>query len=669
MAEGFHRDPSSQEWAGPDPGLYLLHYKIRHIGGYKAHIATSFSCQSPSRCSCRYVPSRTLFSAVLVLTSSIAYDSLRTVSSLLLTNSDFRLFIEDIGTIGRQILSDSAFALSGAAEEAGNKLELSETESKKLSGPGADDGPKPTNEDLTKDVTDVSKILVDGATKTGRQAVTNAKAHLHSEEGETLLNRLKQAILKLRSRRDYTDSVSVIAQLIKRYAITYSRVADATLSTVQDDVEPNPALDRAVKNFWSFVSSFGNEKEWDKLKNRYEKVMQHAQSDPDFESFMTDVGNAVQKLLTDPDFFDTANQKLDELREKSKKGEASEFRKDLDALLEQAQATIRTVYEDRDVSNMVLWTKKLFEVLSPLNSVTNPDLVTDALHIFIPLAIRMIQYIPIPRIEVSVPEMDLLLENVIIEPGRTVNATSFLPYRLLVSTQNDLEIRKAHSKKLTSTGKSLVTASISGISVCANDLGFWLRAHSGPIFRFADEGIASFALDERGIDVTLDMEIGKERLEQILTLRSVKVHIHKLNYTLRKSKLSWIGWLLKPLLKQLIRRILEKQLAQAISDGLRAANRELVFARERLRATRIAEPQDVMTFIKAVMARLEPAEDPDVYTRVGVDAPKGGVFKGVYAPGSIVKVWHEEADRAVEAVEVGEERGGGWRNEIFDVGL
>ena len=41
----------------------------------------------------------------------------------------------------------------------------------------------------------------------------------------------------------------------------------------------------------------------------------------------------------------------------------------------------------------------------------------------------------------------------------------------------------------------------------------------------------------------------------------------------------------------------------------------------------------------------------------------------MYTPGSVVKVWHEEAMRAEEAVEEGEERGGGWRNDIFDVPL
>jgi len=209
-----------------------------------------------------------------------------------------------------------------------------------------------------------------------------------------------------------------------------------------------------------------------------------------------------------------------------------------------------------------------------------------------------------------------------------------------------------------------MTIKIDGLSLKADDIGFWLRAHSG-ILRLADEGIASFELDERGIDIHLDVEIGKEKLEKILSLKAVRVHVHKLTYSMRKSKFSFFGWLLKPLLKPIIRKVMEKQLANAIADGIHAANRELLFARERLRATQISNPDDIKTFFKAIVSRLTPEEDPDLYTRVGVAQPGKGVFKGVYAPGSVVKLWNEEAARAGERVEDYDQ--GGWRNEVFDV--
>lgn len=124
----------------------------------------------------------------------------------------------------------------------------------------------------------------------------------------------------------------------------------------------------------------------------------------------------------------------------------------------------------------------------------------------------------------------------------------------------------------------------------------------------------------------------------------------------------------KPLLRPIIRKVIEKQLSKAIADFFHAANRELVFARERLRATQISNPKDLRTFVKAVLTRLTPADDPDLYTNVGVTGgsnERGNIFAGVYAPGSIVKLWNEEAAQAAERVEDNATRG--WRNEIFDV--
>lgn len=506
-------------------------------------------------------------------------------------------------------------------------------------------------------------MVGDGLAKTGQDAYSSLQNNISGEQKETLLYRLKEAVSKLRRRNDYSDSVSTIGLLIKRYARIYSRAVDETINAAKDDVKPNSELDKAAQNCWALVSSFGDHQEWDNLKDKFEKVMEHSQTDPQFEDLMTDVADSVQKLLTDPDFFESADKKIQELRDKAREtGTESGLRKDVDDVLSQMQVTFRSVVEDKDISKLISTSARIINILSPKHSLVNRELFEDAVHIFFPLLIQTIQYIPIPRVEVSVPEIDLLLENLIIEPGRTINNSSFLPYKLRVETYNDLEIRKAKFRT-TSKATSLVTVKVDGLSIRAEEVGFWLRAHSG-IFRLADEGIASFQLDERGIDIAIDVEIGKEKLEEILTLKAVRVHVHKLSYTLRKSKFSWLTWLFKPILRPIVRSVLQKQLAIAIADGIHFANRELLYARERLRATRISDPEDVRTFIKAIITRLTPEEDPDLYAAVLVQ-PGQGVFKGVYAPGSLVKLYDEEARRAAERVDdAGQE---GWRNEIFDV--
>jgi hypothetical protein len=589
------------------------------------------------------------------------------VGGLLLTNSDFRHFLSDLNTIGRQVFADTANTLSSVAADAAKQIEPSAEESEIVKNPSSEQGPTPTTKDLENEVSEITDVVANGLKRTGREAGASLKENFAEDQRNTVLFRLKTAVTKLRKRTDYSDSVSTIGLLIQRYSKVYSRAVDKTISTVQDDVDTNEELDRAVKNGWSVLSSFGDKDAWKELENRFNKVLEHSQKDPEFEALMGEVAASIQKMLTDPNFFDSVGNKIDELKEKSKDVDReSPLRHDIEKFIQQARISFESVLNDQDVSKLLNTTLRIWNILSPVNTTSNPDLLTDTYTVFIPLLIQTIQYIPIPRLEVSVPEIDLLLENLILEPGRTINNSSFLPFKLKIETYNDLTIRKARMRTV-STLTTLVTMNIQGMSIRADEVGFWLRAHKG-LLRLADEGIASFELDDRGIDIAIDVEVGKDRLEKILSLRDVRVKIHHLSYTLRKSKFACLAWIFKPLLRPIIRKVLENQLSTAITNALHAANRELLYARERLRATRISDPEDLRTFVKAIVTRLTPEEDPDLYTNIGITGAsnaRGSVFAGIYAPGSVVKLWNEEAAQADERVQDNAVQG--WRNDIFNV--
>lgn len=570
----------------------------------------------------------------------------------------------DLNTIGREVFRDTAFTLSQVSQQAAERVEPSAEEQKALKEPGADGGAAPSTSELQGDVADVAKAVAEGAAEVAQEAEHSFVEKITGDEKDTLLHRLKLAVSNLRKRKDYSDSVSTLAKLLQRYAFAYSHALEEAASATEHDVGTNPEMDRATRNFWAFVKSFGDKGEWQELERRLDRVMEHGKSDPQFDKLVQQIGNAVQEMLTDPGFFDHAEQRFQDLRSQSRQmASDSTLREDVDGLLAKTQSTLQSVLQDGDIAKILQTSKYIAKILSPAHAYTNTELVTDAIHVFVPKLVQAIQYVPIPRVEVSTPELDLLLENVILEPGVSVNNSSFLPYRLRVETRNDFEIRKARTRT-TSSVESLVTIKIDGMSIRAQEVGFWLRAHSG-LLQVADEGIASFELDERGVDIEVDIEVAKERLESILSLKDVRVRIHKLDYTLRKSKFSLAASIFKPMFIPIIRSAMEAQMSTAIADIIHAANRELLYARERLRATRIADPDDLLTFIKAVAARLVPEEDPDLYTRVGITEPGQGVFKGVYAPGSIVKVWNEQAAQAKQRIREGEKDG--WRNEIFDI--
>ncbi|KAK3501876.1 bactericidal permeability-increasing protein [Neurospora crassa] len=597
--------------------------------------------------------------------TAAVYKSIQTVGSLLLTNSDFRLFLSDLGVVSREVFRDTAFALSAASKEAGERLEPWKEERESVAKPGNDEtADKPVQQDLEAEVAEVGQVLGDTVATVAQEAESSIINKLHSDETDTLLYRLKQAVTKLRDRRDYSDSVSTFSLLLKRYAMVYTRIARDTLQTTEEAVDHNPEMDKALENFWLFIKSFGEQKEWEELEKRFKLVMDHAHSDPEFEKLIDELGNAAQEMFTDPSFFDHAEERFQDLRDRSRQlTSRSSLRDDIDGLLSQLQSTFHSVMRDRDISGLLKTTAAIGKILSPKHHYINTDLVTDCINVFVPLLIQAINYIPIPRLEISTPEIDILLENLILEPGKTINHTSFFPYKLRIETLNDIEIRKARFRT-TSAMKSLVRIKIDGLSVRAEEVGFWMKVHTG-LLRYVDEGIASFAMDERGMDLEIDVEVGRDRMDKILSLRSVRCEIHKLDFTLRQSKFSWLAWLCKPFVKPVIKKTIEMQIAMGIAHSLQFANREILFARERLRATRIADPDDLKTFFKAVLARLTPPDDPDVNIRLGVADPGRGVFDGVYAPGSIVKLWNEEATQASQRIRENDQDG--WRNSVFDV--
>ncbi|RFU79382.1 hypothetical protein TARUN_2837 [Trichoderma arundinaceum] len=590
-----------------------------------------------------------------------AVASVKTVGSLLLTNSDFRIFLTDLSTVSREVFRDTAFTLRDVAHDAGKKLEPSKGEQEALKKANGDAQPAPSTEELQQEVAEVAEIVADGAGDVLGTAARSAKDHITGDEQEALTYRLKQAVLKLRQRPNYSDSVSTLSLLLRRYLKVYSRAAARTAEVLEEDVDMNPEADEALHDFWQLITSFGSREDWNKVEESFHDVVEAGQSDPAFEDLVDHLSKVVQDILMDPDFFDNTEKRFEEIRDKSRElTTETSIRDKVDALLGNLSSALRSVSQDKEVNQLIRSSARIAHIVSPKNQYLNRDMTTDFINVFLPVFMQTIQFLPIPRLEVSTPDVDLLLENLVLEPGRTINNSSFLPYRMQVSTRNDVEIRKARFQTL-STMTSLATIKISGLSIAAEELGYWLHLHSG-ILRLMDEGIASIHLDERGIDVMLDIEIGRDRLEKIVSLRKASVRIHHLNYTLRRSKFSFMAWILKPFIRPIVKRALEKSIASAIEDGLHTLNRELLFARERLRATRIASPEDLWTFIRAVAARLVPRPHPDIEARIGV---RPEIFRGRYAPGSLVQLWEREAQDASQKIY--EYERGGWRNDIFGV--
>lgn len=523
------------------------------------------------------------------------------------------------------------------------------------------------------------------------------------------------------------------------------------------------------------LGRFGSLEEWRELGKRFEEVMKHVmghnRKEKDVDRVVDRLVEGVKDLVTDPEawvvdsddeYGEAQDRRLHTIRRRFREMlNVNEYtslpalQRSVDDLLNQIHTVYLSVKNDRQLHSVISTSIALVDLLTPFNSSPssnlqktpikfglNANILHDTSTTLFPLILSLIQIIPIPRLTLTSPQVDLLVENLFIEPGRNVNHSSFFPYNFNLTTTSSINIAKTpHPRYLSETfygGVTKTTSKISvkGITFIAQEVGYILRLKPGSrpaflsFFNITDKGLASVTVDDKGVDVQLTVDVlinpsfstfnlngsSDEPVESsLLKLRHVKVEIHTLKYSLRKCKFSWLigTWPIRPLLERLLKKFIASQLETAIVDFLQWSNRELAFARERLRGARVANPKSLWAWWKAIKYRIWDApmeQEPGVRVAIGMSsvgtagsaarvernveggsggykgkAIKRGVFQGEYAPGSLVALWEQGVQKSGEIVgrygvvngvggvngaeNIGERRRlkeGGWRNVIFD---
>ncbi|EPE04872.1 hypothetical protein F503_00026 [Ophiostoma piceae UAMH 11346] len=637
-----------------------------------------------------------------IASAATGWNSLQAISALLLESTPFKMFLADLADVGRDVFKDTAAATAQAADAAAKNVDSATGQGSTEAGKDLE--PPPADETLVE----IADEVAAGASKVAAEAQESVNAKLvENDDGtrERLTERLRAVVSSLSQKPDYEKSVSVLTRVLQRGAAAYlksiaaaadnvAEVAEAVHEEVQEEVALD-SQDQALRDIWSFLTAFGDENEWKALEDQLKQILDKVGCDKvevggsskgkerekerntKVDRFVEHAGTTLEEALTDPNFLD--DDSIPKLKKRLGQFSISEspvdgLQEDIKLLLDQAKKTFSSALGDDDIHALVDTSLSIIDLLWPTTtggSYVTTDLASDATTVFVPALVQAVRYIPIPRLEIISPEIDLLLESLILEPATTKD--SLLPNHLRVELRNDIDIYPPQAVNTTATPSdsslnTSVTISINGLSLQAQDLGYVMRLHSGLLY-FLDRGVASFLVSD--VNVKVDVGLIRDKAERVLALHNVDVSIGKLDYSLRKSNLSCLAWLLQPIIRPILRKTLETQLATSLTELFASVNTEIVFARERLRGARAAGGggglstlQSLPGLVRALLARFQEPVETDIEVSVGVTPSSDSPFEGVFAPGSLVRVWRDEAEAAADRVEDAAVRG--WRNEIFD---
>ncbi|KAK9486198.1 hypothetical protein V1527DRAFT_423054 [Lipomyces starkeyi] len=500
---------------------------------------------------------------------------LRDLGTLIITNGQFRKLLSDSITLLRDMAADVG---TGATE----KIRPSGDQIAKIDEPAADDtwhqAPdygKLEKENLNRDqlhqAGEEHAEEIDKAKEGKNQRVNRAKDYLDKkiskERRDRVFFRLKKMVVEIQGHPDYQNAIDSLLDLGETYKRHLGTAADQSQSKVKK-ISENNHLELAQYNLKAsiLIERFANNTSLDDLLDTFNDLYVDADNDPVLKGWFRDLDAYVRKVLKQQGYIisDAANDEFNEIYNRGNdifthrySDYIDQFQYEFNYLIDQFQVdapnqqfgdSITTLFTD-------LGTDENGEV------VYKKHLVKDITDVILPELFEKTRYVPLPRIEYTGPDLDVVVENLVIESGNC--------FPNLVDIQNHSFIRwgrKAISKGM----RSKFIVNVSGVQCDLKDACYYVHKKAGfPSIR--DTGIADFFLGREGISIKMHLSTtDSKNRNSFFNVDNVEVKIKDLEVKLKKSNHKLLFSIFRPLLiavaKPGLKRVLQKQILETFDQ-------------------------------------------------------------------------------------------------------
>ncbi|KAE9410064.1 hypothetical protein BT96DRAFT_953289 [Gymnopus androsaceus JB14] len=510
--------------------------------------------------------------------------------------------------------------------------------------------------------------------KRGRDFLT--EEYFPPERRDQWIWRAKKVILECQSHPEYQSSLRWLLAYIKEYSQHGRRIINESGGQVTDGVKGNPGLQSTMSELRTIVERFANGRSmqadiWDPVN----ALIDDAQRDKEFSDWWAEVGEWMEKILLTPGYImepSSTNRGRElfeagkifygsgELDEEANEPKRGKYRNHFDNLLNSVGNFVGGMGEDplnrRLGTDIQRLTKDLlFDAEGKLSF--KSELWDDVRSIILPGLIRRIGLVPIPRVEYQDDTLDLVLENL------TLSAANLMPKLYGNRNKNWVKFGKWNASNTTSTNKHTLQLHMSHIQTDMRDVAFYFRKKSG-LPKLKDSGLADVLIGGEGLSATIHLESTSDPT----TLFDIK-NINVKHDILYKT--------LKPLATGLIKKQVQKAVADGIRTGLEWLGEELVTVKDKMNEARAGtgdDEEDVSRW-QAMQEAFKRRESSSVsMSRSGsssqfkvVSNKRNSILANAGHPSGWVNRL-DEKEKTIKEVPAGENiTGETWKSKAFDV--
>lgn len=246
---------------------------------------------------------------------------------------------------------------------------------------------------------------------------------------------MKKVVVELQEHPDYQDAIEYFLEMAENYHGHAKNIAGQTGDHAQSNVGQDPAFTTAYRNMRTLLERFANDTSMQPIFNATDDIYTDVQNDSELKAWFHELDSYIRKVLQEPGYVyeENCDSEARRLKENGKGFFSERYRPHREAWINAVQNWF-TAYAD-DPLNVQLGedvkrlTKNL--VLDSDGKLTyKPHLLNDIRSVILPELLNYIGYVPVPRIEYTDKQFDLVIENL------TLEAANLLPNVIEMEARN-----------------------------------------------------------------------------------------------------------------------------------------------------------------------------------------------------------------------------------------
>jgi hypothetical protein len=487
------------------------------------------------------------------------------------------------------------------------------------------------------------------------------------ERRDQTIWRLKKMIAEIQGHKDYQEAIETLLSLAENYGGHATDVAKQSHGAVKGAHDDN-SLQSAEANLKTLIERFANSTSTDDFFDSLNQIYRDADRDPELKNWFKRLDRYVRKCLQEQGYIlqDQATDEWNQIYDQGHHLLRERYRGHTDRILDEVKFLAEQF--ERDPQNKAFGdaVQKLFLDLGNDENgkpTFKPHLVKDLTEVIIPAIFANTRYVPIPRIEVSDPMIDAVVENLVIE------SDNLFPNVLEFGNDNYFRMGR---KSVSNKRHNKITIAGSGVQMDLKDVAYYIKKKQG-FPSITDKGVMDIFLGGEGFSFKISARNAqKSDRTHFVAIDTVDVNIKNLSVKIKQSNHKLLFSIAKPLLLKVMRPVITKIIEKQIKDGFERAD---AFAYgiyqdvEHGKKAALENPEQAQNiyqqYFNAYQAKMtakkEKAKEKTSNVNVNVAMTKeDSMFKHISLPGGI-------STKATEYKQLAA-KGDRWQSPVFSIG-